>query len=644
MRLKRISIKNFRAIRDLTIDVGDHTVLVGGNGVGKSCILKAVDKFFSPSSRMEIDDYHERNVADPIEIALTFVDFSAEESDRFGSRIHGDEMTVARIFSTATAGSRYYGMTPRHPAFAEIRAIEGARERRTAFNAIPREGIYEDLEAAQNADQMMAALDGWEHLHPNLCELDRDDGQFLGFANVGRGSLSKYISFVFVPAVRDAHADAVDGKNTVISQLIELLVRNVVNQKQEILEWQQKASAEYRDLTSPENIGELGDLTDKLNETLKVFYSDSGMDLQWRPIDDLKITLPTANVSLLEQGFTGPVEGKGHGLQRAFIFTILQHLAQAMFSARANDAPDEGQEPASGNLILAIEEPELYQHPTKQRHLATVLRAISSGGLPGVMTSTQLLVCSHSPHFVATDKFDEIRLARRVAAADEVRKECVIHQVTYDDVIADLHAGWDNAHAGMTHDSLKVRLHVLSNAVAEGFFANAVVLVEGGGDFAAISAVAEANGVSLTSLGIAVLPIEGKTKIDRPLIIFRRFGIPCYAIWDNDSHSANDPSGQAANIALQKICGIDDPQDFGTQITPNFACLGTKLETILETEIGAEFQTQIGLANFKFGLKKKHLLKNPVAMGEIVRLCYQGNHRSETLDQIVAEIRKLGEG
>ena len=47
MKLKRVHIKNFRAISELTVELGQHTVLLGANGVGKSCLIKALDKFFS---------------------------------------------------------------------------------------------------------------------------------------------------------------------------------------------------------------------------------------------------------------------------------------------------------------------------------------------------------------------------------------------------------------------------------------------------------------------------------------------------------------------------------------------------------------------------------------------------------------------
>src|SRR3546814_19181613 len=60
----------------------------------------------------------------------------------------------------------------------------------------------------------------------DLLVLLPDDGQFFGFQNNSRGKLQRHTSFVFVPAVREASADAADGKASVIGKLLELLVRS----------------------------------------------------------------------------------------------------------------------------------------------------------------------------------------------------------------------------------------------------------------------------------------------------------------------------------------------------------------------------------------------------------------------------------
>jgi len=550
MRLAKLRIHNFRAIRRLDIDVQSQTVLIGSNGVGKSCIIRALDKFFGKSVSVTEDDFFQRNIEEPVEIALTFSDFTAAEVEIFGERIHGGDMTVVRVFNIGAGKDtgRYYGMTPRHHGFDGIRAADGAHPKRAAYAAKQGEAGYDELPDCNAVALVDEALKAWEIAHPQACELGRDDGQFFGFTNVFRGFLGRYIAFVFVPAVKDATADAVDSKNSAIGQLIELVVRGVIEQREDIQAWRAKASAEYQDLTSPENIGELGELSDELSKTLGIYYEDTGVDLQWKPAEDLVVPLPTADVLLTEQGFTGPVQGKGHGLQRALIFTLLQHLARAA----KMDLPEQGQEDGppldARALILAIEEPELYQHPSKQRHLSRILWEISQGKHPGILSGTQIMFCSHSPYFVSTERFPEIGLARREVVEPEIGKECVVRRVTYERIVEVLGAVWEEE--GYTIESLMARLHVLRPEVAEGFFATAAVLVEGASDRAAILGTAMNAGVDLEGKGISVVGVGGKSNLDRIAIIFRELGVPTYLVWDSDDHLSDADKKLTTNLAL----------------------------------------------------------------------------------------------
>jgi putative ATP-dependent endonuclease of the OLD family len=645
MRLCRVNIKNFRAVEDATLEVGQHTVIIGGNGVGKSCALKAIDKFFSKTPTVTAEDFHNKNVTDPIEITLTFTEFSAEEAEIFSSRIHGNEMAVTRVLSIGVASKdngRYFGRTPRHLPFEEVRSVQGAVQRKQAYNVLRGQDPYTTLDAATNEAQVFAGLEAWEANHPAQCELSRDDGQFFGFTNVGRGVLQKYISFVFVPAVRDAAADAVDKGSSVVSQLVELLVKTVVQKREEFQKWQEKTTREYQELVRPENIGELGDLSGLLTGTLQNFYGDTEVGLAWRPPEEFRIALPAADVSLTEQGYSGPVEGKGHGLQRAFIFTILQHLAHAIRSQSDNPEAIEEGEGQNHSLILAIEEPELYQHPTKQRHISRVLAEISAGKIAGVMNQTQIVICSHSPHFVSTERFNEIRLARRQMEAGTGQGTFALSRVSYDEVCGLLNQtlGLEGNDA-YTVDSLVAKLHILDPLVAEGFFASVVVLVEGVGDRAALTAVARARGIDFEAKGIALIPVGGKINIARPHAVFSLFGIPVYALFDSDANLNPDDRHPEVNIGIQRLSLLPDPVEFRTFVGNRVASFETCLELVLAAELGDEFSAQVVAAQKKYGMPKKRILKSPVSLGEVVSGCLNKGIQSQTLNSIVDRIAAL---
>ncbi len=80
-RLTSVRIRNFRCIKELTLDLGETTVLIGENNSGKTAVLKAIelclDRLRGPSSRVfEEYDYHlvdeaaSAEKANPIEIEL----------------------------------------------------------------------------------------------------------------------------------------------------------------------------------------------------------------------------------------------------------------------------------------------------------------------------------------------------------------------------------------------------------------------------------------------------------------------------------------------------------------------------------------------------------------------------------------------
>lgn len=80
MKIKRIHIKNFRSLRDVLMeDIGDFSILIGGNSSGKTTLLESLMLFFNeldPAPERNIggiNDYlwFDRNYKDPIEFAVT---------------------------------------------------------------------------------------------------------------------------------------------------------------------------------------------------------------------------------------------------------------------------------------------------------------------------------------------------------------------------------------------------------------------------------------------------------------------------------------------------------------------------------------------------------------------------------------------
>jgi len=150
----------------------------------------------------------------------------------------------------------------------------------------------------------------------------------------------------------------------------------------------------------------------------------------------------------------------------------------------------------------------------------------------------------------------------------------------------------------------------------EGFFADAVVLVEGETDRAAIMTMAESLGHDFEALGMSVLPCSGKSNLDRPAIIFKQLQIPTYAVWDSDK-SESESRPEENRRLLRLVGGVEE--DWPRKITETYACFEVNLETTLRQEIGDElFEALIEECCEDMQMVKKHAMEHPEVLKEIL--------------------------
>ncbi|MDR3497838.1 MAG: AAA family ATPase [Parvibaculum sp.] len=652
MIVRGITLRNYGAVKEATISFSNHTALIGANGAGKSTILKALQLFYEPTKKPSADDFYGRSTAVPIEIEMIFGDLNAAERELFGSKMREDELRVVRVFAgSGRDDGRYYGSALRYPGFEALRALP-AREKTARYNDLLGDPLFSDLIRQTRADEVDAALREWEQKHPDQCVWSLDDGQFFGFQNVGRGNLVKHTNLVFVPAVRDVASDTVDNKDAVVARLMDLVVRAAASQRPDILNFQLQVRERYRELVNEDNLTELDGLSQELTRTLKQLYQDAGIVLNWQAAADLTVPLPKADMELDDDGFRSRPERCGHGLQRALILTLLQHLAAAARGSETESGAEQSGEAAGDaalaesqlpNMILAIEEPELYQHPSKQRHLARTLVALADGTVPGVALKTQVMFATHAPLFVKMERCDEVRLVRR--SRDEGSGRIVeVVGVSLDEVARILEKAWDKPLGAYTADGLRTRLHIITPNVCEALFADAAVVAEGESDLAALKAAAETRGMDFEAFGWALISVGGKGNIDKVVAILRQLSIPAYTIWDLDENKPD--KGPEINAALMRLfeedpSGAAEPE---TLVRGNFACHRDNLEETLAAEIGEQYEILLTEISAEYGVRKKDAKKSPLVVSELVRRASAQGLRSATLDKIldaVSEVRGL---
>jgi predicted ATP-dependent endonuclease of OLD family len=648
MIIKEVRVKNFRSILDESLPCDLLTALVGRNGAGKSSFLQALELFYDSAVKVTVEDFYAEDTTQDIEIAITFSDLTTKEREFFSAYIDNDTLTVVRVFSLVPGrkSGTYHGMRLQNPDFAEVRGAGGRRDISAKYNELRSNEKYASLPSVRTADQALEELQKWEYENPGACTRTRDDGQFFGFTEVGQGYLGRHTRFIRVSAVRDASDDATEKRGSCVTEIMDLVVRNTLARRNDVTAFKEETQGKYRDLLAPAKLTELADLQAQLSHTLKYYAPEASVALRWAELSDINIPMPQAQVKLLEDGYESSVERTGHGLQRAFILTMLQHLIAARETGEATEDDSKAESskregPYLPSLVLAIEEPELYQHPSRQRHLASVLLKLASGTIPGVAKKTQVIYTTHSPLFVGLDRFDQIRLLRKIDGEPGQPRVTNVAKAELAAVADEIWIAGDQQGTKYTAETLRPRLRTLMTSwVNEGFFADVVVLVEGEDDRAAILGASKSMGHDFDSADISVIPCVGKHNLDRPLVIFRQLEIPSYIIWDGD-HGGNDAKPESNRYLLRLVGQPEDDWPYG--VGDRHACFKTKLETKLSEELGKDlFDRLLSETQNEFGIHKKaDALKNPGVLQQVIEKAAAEGKTSLTLKSIVEKIIAL---
>jgi len=638
MIIKSIIVQNFRCLKDVTLNCDPLTVLVGQNGTGKSCLLQALKIFYEPNANYDESDFFANNTDDDISITVTFTKLTKHERELFSPYISGDNLIIEKVlkYPPSRRSQKYFGWRLKNPDFEAFRQAKGRSGLSQAYNELRQNKKYRSFPSYTNRDEIEAKLTGWEASHPDQCERSRDEGQFFGFKEVGESRLERHTRFIPVPAVQDAAEEASEAKGSMITEILDLVVRSTLASKPEFVKLQERIQNEYGNILDPTKIPELQGLARQLTSTLKDFVPDAEVDLSWEPRVGIDLPFPPANIRLLEDGYFSQVNRTGHGLQRAFILTMLQHLTLAQATQPTEEEGEEEKLPMA-NLIIGIEEPELFQHPDRQRHFAKTLLKLSEGKITGVSENIQIIYCTHSPLLVDTERFDHIRIFRKVDVGNGLPKQTKITFSTLNDVARVLERACGQPEGTFTGETLRQRLHaVMTPQMNEGFFSRLVVLVEGIKDRALILGTALALGYDFESMGISVINCNGKRNMDRPLVIFKSLDIPVFAVWDADL------GNEEAKLFNQEMCRLFEypPKDYPEVICENFACIKTNLERTFREEIGEDLFIQT-LQKYceEYGLGKgEYAAENPTTVSNLVTELHSLGAKSETVERIVKEI------
>lgn len=615
MHIEAVRVTGYRPFRDGRLTLEGVSALIGPNGSGKSSLLGALRLFFDPRLAVDERDFWaapDGRSSDELAVEVSFGGLTGEAKKGFGPFVREGRLAIERHFDGPGRGV-YLAYRPGIKEFDGIRTLP--KGHRDAFNALADSGTIPGLHRAGSRDEAFSMMAQWELEHPELCSLMAVPVDFIEAPAGEPTAIATYLRFFFIGAMEDPATHLEAGSGGAISDLIREAVDTsaLENRLQQIAEDANDKGRAAVEASSDVFAG----LHASTDEMLKRFAPGYSLDLAWAGLTDLRAARPSIRASVrATDGVETELAYQGQGVQRSLMYAVL--TAQA-----AEARPDN-----SRTIVLAIEEPEAFQHPLSSQVLSRTLRTLPDNGY-------QIVYTTHSSHFLNASVITGVRLINREISADG--PSSTISAFDLDALISDLEAA--TGRDDFTVDSTTARLEAnLEPAVLEGLFGRVCVLVEGDEDEALIAAACRTAGVDLSENGIALVKTRGKAAMPLKLAFLRRAGIDCYPIFDLD-RNGDDPD-RASEKALMRLVGIESDLDLsGDQIGDRFACWDTDLGATVRREAGDDFVELLTAVCHELGYRKQQGQKVAPVLNEVMTRASAAGLTSPSLDALV---RRLG--
>lgn len=562
MKIKSAVIKNFKTFNQdgIAFSFNNLTTLIGENSVGKSNILEALDLFFNFSkTKITFKSFHHDNYLIPIVIELTFDKLSEIEIKTFKSHLdENDNLTITQYIEAASTDEE---KTLEEVSLEEIDYVEskhGTKFQPTAqydwtivnddkpptktnikawWKKDLKVGEFDfktlfdsPVEPTQDVYLEKLKLLWADHFESIPHERITGDEKILGWKSKLKANLPKYF---YIPAIKNVADDLKNTKSSALGELIGWLSNSVSKEiKEEFKTESQKLVGALLKKIDDDGSGKskIGAINKALNENIG-FDIGCSLELKFGSPEIEDIVFPQPKV-YAHDGYYSEITEKGHGVQRLALFSLL----------RTYNTFDFGKGSSDRNMIIGIEEPEIYLHPPLKRSTYSLLRKISEG-------NDQVVYCTHDSLFLSVEYFDEIKLFRK---SEEKAPATKVYEFSVQKIIDFYHKAYK---VSVDEKSIRHRFyHIIDESKNEGFFAKKVILIEGDTEKYALPNYFRAKGFDLDVNRIAIISAGSVDNIAYLLLIFNEFRIPCYAIFDGDKPNVdpNTLTGSHRDDALNK--------------------------------------------------------------------------------------------
>jgi predicted ATP-dependent endonuclease of OLD family len=333
IKLESVEIENFRSIigETLTLNFNDLVVIVGPNNCGKSNILRALQLFFSGG--VEGNPY-------------------TTESD------------YPKSDSLSPKAQTKITVTVKYDPSKDV-------------------SIKKSLDELEKESDQLRLDNNMVRLRLSYSKNGVESWQFLGKKGVRnikkdlihkvRDSVVQSVVFKYIPVGRDSLESITQEISSELIKTIFSGWSGAVQKRKEIND----AIAALIGKLSPELKTSSGAVTGSIRQ---VFSEIENLELKL-PFENLEEMLPSLMPIVSDTAETG-LKSKGAGIQTSSLLFLLKYLADnhpQRYNARVT-------------FIWAVEEPESFLHPTKQKAMADMLVGFSK--------EVQTIITTHCAHFV----------------------------------------------------------------------------------------------------------------------------------------------------------------------------------------------------------------------------------------------------
>jgi putative ATP-dependent endonuclease of the OLD family len=464
MRIDKVEVENFRSIRKLVCNFDAVTTFIGPNGAGKSTILRALDWVFNGSKgALTLEDRHfgSQEHEAPIRVRVDFTDLTPDDRATLGAKYCPDGATSFSVWRTWHGGEeKITGKALAFLPFEGLRGHTAAMAKREAYNELRKTNPEYDLPACSSVGAVDEAMNNWERAHPEaLSDSEVSDTHLFGFN--GQGVLAELFDFVFVSADLRAADETEDMRTSILGRILQRTIdRSALDGA--VAQLTQKYEEEFARVSDEHLSEQLNVISNAITVEVAAFTRGRSITLS-AARTSLKPQASKVEVQVNDGQITTPVTYQGHGFQRTMLLAALTVLSR------------RGRKPgARGQMFLAIEEPELFQHPTQAKAFASVLRTLAQDE----SQSVQVAYATHSPQFLESRCFDQVR---RVTSKRFANSPCAETTITTASILAVCEKLEGYVDAG---NIVRRWDQVCLKYLPEALFAESVILVEGDEDAA----------------------------------------------------------------------------------------------------------------------------------------------------------------